>query len=695
MMRDESGELLRRYSEERSEAAFRELVRQHSGIVYGTALRKLGGDRAAAQDVMQEVFTQLVRKAPILGNVVLAGWLYRQTCRRAANHVRAESRRRKRELVAMEAMTSSQSTGPGESFSSPEIREEMDRALLALPGADRDALVLRYFESHDYKRVGASQGITEEAARKRVGRALEKLAAILRKNGVLTTGGAASLGSTMSGMAATTAVPEAVISRVAANALRAAPASGLAALAPLLKSFLAGLLMTSAAAGTMAASRSREAAIATTIHPPITTATVKREPLDPVYLKPVPGYLSAEQLIVEIKKLKAGPAHVLTQMRMALLLESISLDKAPEFFALAADRLSLDEKKASYTPLLDRWVKYDPDAAATCAFDNNLSRQIDPDGSSNLIVHIHYRWMGEDPSAAQKWLLREWSNENLKGQSSETTFRNSMALTTMNWLIGRDRQEEAFRFAAAIPDPASRLEVLAEVAGGSFSSPNNGITSDKAIRFYRALRGLPDAAHVRKIAHAFWKARTRYFPGELEKLKSTLTPLENFDLELIALELKASGSSAIKPSDGTSPLDRLIDPALQNGLAAGLLRREALQQIGESLVESGATGQSLALEFIDAHRDELELDDLLKEKIAEQDGMYVVFGGHESPLHGLAPLLWASRLSDPEQRLRLSRGTFRRMLLESPVKQVIEVPANPGLPEDLAEEFRTMLQDSP
>jgi DNA-directed RNA polymerase specialized sigma24 family protein len=73
----DSGQPLREFSRNRSEQAFRELVRDHSPMVFATALRKLGGDHAAAQDVAQEVFTLLARKAHRLGSVVLVGWLYR------------------------------------------------------------------------------------------------------------------------------------------------------------------------------------------------------------------------------------------------------------------------------------------------------------------------------------------------------------------------------------------------------------------------------------------------------------------------------------------------------------------------------------------------------------------------------------------------------------------------------------------
>ena len=83
-MKDEA-ELLWGYANTGAEEVFRRIVESHLGIVYSAALRKLNGDRTAAQDVAQMVFSDLARKAKFLpANVVLAGWLYRHTCLKAA-----------------------------------------------------------------------------------------------------------------------------------------------------------------------------------------------------------------------------------------------------------------------------------------------------------------------------------------------------------------------------------------------------------------------------------------------------------------------------------------------------------------------------------------------------------------------------------------------------------------------------------
>ncbi len=138
-----TSELLQRYVENGSEDAFRQLVERHIGLVYATALRKMAGDAHAAQDVAQIVFSDLARKAHALpGDIVLAGWLYRHTCLKAAEAIRAESRRRIREQIAVEMKTLHDSDHP----LWPDVAPVLDEAMELLTETDRDALVLRFFQ---------------------------------------------------------------------------------------------------------------------------------------------------------------------------------------------------------------------------------------------------------------------------------------------------------------------------------------------------------------------------------------------------------------------------------------------------------------------------------------------------------------------------------------------------------------------
>ena len=99
-MTEEDSELLRRYAENRSEAAFAELVQRRIGLVYAVALRTTRNAHRA-EDVTQTVFADLARKAASLADrPVLAGWLYRSAHFAALGVVRAEQNRAAREREA-------------------------------------------------------------------------------------------------------------------------------------------------------------------------------------------------------------------------------------------------------------------------------------------------------------------------------------------------------------------------------------------------------------------------------------------------------------------------------------------------------------------------------------------------------------------------------------------------------------------
>src|ERR1051325_2816130 len=176
-------DLLQRYAQSRCEASFTELVKRYVDLVYSAALRQVGGDAHLAHDVTQSVFIDLARKADALSaRTVLAGWLYTSTHYAAAKIVRTEQRWRQREQKANSMRETSDVSAVEPSWE--ELRPVIDAAMLDLNKDDRDAVLLRYFERRQLGEVGAKLGVSEEAARKRVDRALEKLRGLLARRGV-------------------------------------------------------------------------------------------------------------------------------------------------------------------------------------------------------------------------------------------------------------------------------------------------------------------------------------------------------------------------------------------------------------------------------------------------------------------------------------------------------------------------------
>lgn len=175
------GDLLRRYARHGDEAAFAEIVRRHVDMVYSVARRLAGGDTQQAQDVAQRVFTDLARKAHLLCHrPTLGGWLHTSTRYAARDAAVSQHRRRAREQEAAIMQ---------QILSTPEIpweqlRPVLDDAVSQLSDRDREAVVLRFFQQKSHREIGDALGLTENAARMRVERALEKLREYFSRQGI-------------------------------------------------------------------------------------------------------------------------------------------------------------------------------------------------------------------------------------------------------------------------------------------------------------------------------------------------------------------------------------------------------------------------------------------------------------------------------------------------------------------------------
>ncbi|RYD26760.1 MAG: sigma-70 family RNA polymerase sigma factor, partial [Verrucomicrobiaceae bacterium] len=326
-------ELLKRFTADGDETAFRTLAGRHSGLVYHTALRSTA-DPETAREVCQSVFLLLAQKSARLdASQGLAGWLHRTATLQARNARRGESRRQ-HTLFAMRQHHLSNSA-PASAFH-PEGQEDrfhpalphLDEAVERLPERDREVLLAHYYTGRTYREIAEMGNETEAAVQRRASRALEKLAVILRRQGLVMPMAAlaAGLSSSLQGSAPADVLPPAP--PPAAPAFMIWPLAGRAALLT-----LAGVCATAAgyAAATLENPAPAPAAAAGTVNISASPGALsKLRPLEFALAGPAGDWRT---LITEAARDLRGDADRPAKARAALRLSALK----PGEFAGALD----------------------------------------------------------------------------------------------------------------------------------------------------------------------------------------------------------------------------------------------------------------------------------------------------------------------------------------------------------------------
>ncbi|HVT90865.1 MAG TPA: sigma-70 family RNA polymerase sigma factor [Tepidisphaeraceae bacterium] len=204
--------ILDEYVQSRSESAFKQLVDRYINIVYSAAKRQTG-DAHLAEDVTQAVFLLLARKAAAIPtDRPLSAWLLKTTAYCAANTRRARLRR-----LAIESGAAAMNQPSQDQDSDWEsVAPILDEGLGRLRSKDRELLLWRYFEGHSIGQIAQTLQVSEDAANKRISRAIERLRDFFQRKGVTISAGVVA---TLLISKTSEAAPAGLSSSVSANSM--------------------------------------------------------------------------------------------------------------------------------------------------------------------------------------------------------------------------------------------------------------------------------------------------------------------------------------------------------------------------------------------------------------------------------------------------------------------------------------------
>lgn len=202
-------ELLTRYVGSRDEAAFQALVERYLPLVRGVLWRRMG-DVDQVDELAMQTFAALAQNAgDLCRRASVGGWLVITARQKSAeSHRKAATRSRHMKKLA-EHETARAAGVVNQASALDEAKPHLDDALASLAEHDRDAVLLHFYDGLPYREIGQRIARGEDAARKRVNKALERMAAFLKRRGVTLTGTVlagglgAQLTSTVQGASAT------------------------------------------------------------------------------------------------------------------------------------------------------------------------------------------------------------------------------------------------------------------------------------------------------------------------------------------------------------------------------------------------------------------------------------------------------------------------------------------------------------
>lgn len=168
---------------EKSEAALKELYDRYARLLFSVA-HHMVGDRAAAEEIVLDAFTQVWEKAKRYNpdRASLSTWMVSITRYRAIDRLRRWDARPEKDSVYWEDVNfevSSQRHNPEASTEEKLLQERVQRALAELPVEQRQALALAYFKGMSHSQIASALKLPLGTVKTRIRLAMEKLRRLL------------------------------------------------------------------------------------------------------------------------------------------------------------------------------------------------------------------------------------------------------------------------------------------------------------------------------------------------------------------------------------------------------------------------------------------------------------------------------------------------------------------------------------
>ncbi|MBT8398437.1 MAG: sigma-70 family RNA polymerase sigma factor [Gemmatimonadetes bacterium] len=162
---------------------FAEVIREHNGMVKAIC-QSYADSPDEVDDLLQEIWTQVyVKRRSFSGSGAFPAWVQRMATRYCIDVYRKKKATEKgrKKLLATGEVTAihGRTRNPERDLARREAERTLWEALDALPGKERESIVLRLLEQRSPTEVGEAMGIEQASVRSNISRGIKRLRGIM------------------------------------------------------------------------------------------------------------------------------------------------------------------------------------------------------------------------------------------------------------------------------------------------------------------------------------------------------------------------------------------------------------------------------------------------------------------------------------------------------------------------------------